>query len=271
MLRWLSHAGRWPGMALLRLLTMPLVLLLAPHPSHTRTPEISISPAALTMPLPFSPRTSDSKIPGMLFPSPIGSFETAADVQAAVKNFSVIIQDNGINEGGGKCSREGLYQSQQAAAFRAEARAQGKRVGTGVYRQGSIAITDFSDYTPTLLLTDPAYDGYWAEGDNGPFDNYNPCGKGKPCPQRGVIREEHVGCSGTANRSMTEWNFTNASAQALFLRMVSAIAADPAVDAVFCERARIPPSFRHLPSHHSIDSLSVTVLASKYAHRMTRD
>lgn len=156
-------------------------------------------------------------------------------------NFSVIINDNGIDEGGGNCSREGAYQSNQSAAFKAEAAAQGRTIGTGVYRQGSIAITDFSDYTPASLLMDPAYDGYWCRGDNGPFDNYNPCGKGKPCASRGVIKELHIGCSGTANRSMAEWNFTNTSSQALFLRMVTAIAADPAVDTVFFDDVDTTP------------------------------
>jgi len=118
-------------------------------------------------------------------------------------------------------------------------------------RQGSIAITDFSDYTPTSLLTDPAHAGYWAKGDNGPFDAYNPCGKGKACPRRGVILEKNIGCSGTANRTMAEWNFTNQSSQALFLRMVSAIAADPAVDSV-----------RRIFPHCSVGSVSDTCSAA---------
>ena len=107
-------------------------MLLPSSRSSNSSIKIDDDDTASAMPLPFSPRTSESKIPGMLFPSPIGSFETKSKVTAAVKNFSVIVQDNGINEGGGNCSREGLYQSQQAAAFRAEARAQGKKIGTGV-------------------------------------------------------------------------------------------------------------------------------------------
>jgi len=122
-----------------------LLLLGIVFPICARSPPVQ--------PLPFS---AGGVIPSMVFPSPINSFESGNSVATAVRNFSVIINDNGINDLGGNCSREGVYQSQQAAAYKAAAKQLGKHIGVGVYRQGSQALSDFSESTPKTLLNDPA-------------------------------------------------------------------------------------------------------------------
>ena len=110
------------------------------HPSPNATVSHKTDDESFRPPVQPLPFVAGGAIPGMVFPSPINSFESAATVTTAVANFSLIINDNGINEGGGNCSREGEYQSLQAAAYKAAAAKLGKRIGTGVYRQGSIAM-----------------------------------------------------------------------------------------------------------------------------------